>query len=355
MTLNVFLLFCAISSFVTLLASQLKAPRLMWLFIHYHKTGHELTRKLVASFTNHCENTSWAYRPYHRAVPREDIEIFDTDISILASPELFFENWIETFSSQERKFRIAHFVRDPFDMIVSGYIYHAQDPSPLSERWERELSYHPCLFHKSGPTEGLPFLSKQFSGLNGDRDGEILGKLYGVVNLCHKLYSKYKSYPNMTFDQVLRAAKSETGDVFDGIRIEASRTILSPNGDLLRMGINALRENTSRAIARRFYTSEFPIGQLFPFTRASDRLYRFLMADHALVKQPFFKCMDSARAVLEAQKVAFVQSAPQAVFNTSLHVTAHLMPPVARDAYVQRLRDDPVLAPILDLVKQALS
>ena len=52
-------------------------------------------------------------------------------------------------------------------------------------------------------------------------------KLDDVLSLCNQLYTSYTNLQkNATFDQILRL--SHTGsDIYDGIRLEASRAIIS--------------------------------------------------------------------------------------------------------------------------------
>lgn len=40
------------------------------------------------------------------------------------------------------KARIVHFVRNVFDMVVSSFLYHSQDPTP--EQWARKMAASPC-------------------------------------------------------------------------------------------------------------------------------------------------------------------------------------------------------------------
>lgn len=37
-----------------------------WIFIHYHKTGHDFSNKLALSFASHCPNTHYVTKKLHK-------------------------------------------------------------------------------------------------------------------------------------------------------------------------------------------------------------------------------------------------------------------------------------------------
>ena len=146
--------------------AQLSRKR-QWIFIHYHKTGHDLVNSVVDIFTGQVKASK--YVPQKKRINiLGQIKDFHQDIVVLHAPDMLFD-WNLIFQSKERDPRIVHFVREPYDMVMSGYLYHSQNPSPSSESWERTLHFHPCS--NSSP-EYLNFEYQQ-------RFASELGALYG--------------------------------------------------------------------------------------------------------------------------------------------------------------------------------
>lgn len=53
----------------------------------------------------------------------------------LSQPRLQY-NWTAVFTKHPNiTYRIVHFVRDPVASIISGYLYHSQDPTPEGIIW----------------------------------------------------------------------------------------------------------------------------------------------------------------------------------------------------------------------------
>lgn len=197
----------------------------------------------------------------------------------------------------------------------------------------------------------------------------------------------------MTFDAVLRAAHKSPDDLYDGIALEACRAILS--GDLLRMGLNCLNENMFPEGSLRFTHEDFPIGDESTFTAHADRMYRYLMrtssdvsasggpsrSNHTVTgtnagrptanPRPFFSCMSVEEAVRYAIKAAFLSHAPtpptpppadtpshtssQHPPSHSSHVTAGFMDLAVRARYISLLREDALLGPVLEVVRESVN
>lgn len=112
-----------------------------WILIHYHKSGHDLVQRITDFFRNDVKASIYGnYSATARQNISEQMIHFSQDIIILHSPNIPF-HWID-FHSRRNNVKIVHFVREPYDMVMSGYLYHSQSPSP--EKWERNMEYHPC-------------------------------------------------------------------------------------------------------------------------------------------------------------------------------------------------------------------
>lgn len=48
---------------------------------------------------------------------------------IHTTPTFLDFNWSESFKAPGQEYRIVHMLRDPFDVIISGYLYHNQVPA----------------------------------------------------------------------------------------------------------------------------------------------------------------------------------------------------------------------------------
>ena len=156
-----------------------------WLLLHYHKSGHDLVRLV-------CEATlrKSCIAPSHQIFPaRVDFAPFvnspalhRSKIVILAANDTLFD-WhdvlgvsssINTTTSNtvlnngtpvaapaaglatveslpsRNSFRIVHWVRDPYDMVVSAFLYHSLCPVPTGEGlWTVRPDFDPCAVDES--------------------------------------------------------------------------------------------------------------------------------------------------------------------------------------------------------------
>ncbi|KAL7541686.1 hypothetical protein ACHAXR_011693 [Thalassiosira sp. AJA248-18] len=128
-----------------------------YLIIHYHKTGHHLSRQLrdflVAGtdgppISNNREN-AFQFRSHEESTgcPRA-MELSPGIIAVQAAPNLFCDtNVLAEFLlrngdiyKEKKGVKVIHLVRNPFDLAVSNFIYHAQFPTP--EVWVKKID--PC-------------------------------------------------------------------------------------------------------------------------------------------------------------------------------------------------------------------
>ncbi len=132
------------------------------LMIHYHKTGFVLSRELRSlaehsllrfetfNSTNHDEKNSTIFhipeknwgsiqqpRKFNQSTKCQDIFHLEGGyINVQESPDLFcsVEKLADVLINEDdvkttRETRIIHFVRDPYSMALSYYLYHVQDPT----------------------------------------------------------------------------------------------------------------------------------------------------------------------------------------------------------------------------------
>jgi hypothetical protein len=110
------------------LASDAAAHR--WVLMHYHKSGHDLTRIVRSVFADqNCVPHGEAPSVPRRVDVHEHLQLLAKEqIAVVVSDALF--SWTDFGHA-----KIVHFVREPADMIISGYLYHAQTPVPPGEGW----------------------------------------------------------------------------------------------------------------------------------------------------------------------------------------------------------------------------
>ena len=103
-----------------------------WLVLHYHKTGHDLTRSLFEVISKELglsladnkgpRRTLWKVEEYVAEGKPNELPYFQSSVNIQGGAEMHFK-WTDVIKMQ---FKVLHFVRDPFDYIISAYLYHSQ-------------------------------------------------------------------------------------------------------------------------------------------------------------------------------------------------------------------------------------
>ncbi len=218
--------------------------------------------------------------------------------------------------------RVIHFVRDPFDMVISGFLYHSQIPAP--EKWLTAPNYNLCAFNTSLTDQWLPKLAEL---KRGGKSGflAVNQSFHAVVEKCHELNRKDNIHGNSSLHSMLHHAKNSSTPN-DALLLEAIRALIpSVQGDILRMGVNALYED--KRISKRIFTSDFPAGDEKSFLKTATGIYEFLMPDNYTsvgstaqksLAPPFWKCMNKSEAIKFAKKAAFV---PESRVIASLNQT----------------------------------
>lgn len=101
-----------------------------WALVAYHKSGHMLSYQLATAMTRlHLAKYDHNFMTHNE----NNYDYPETELSQvlhLSQPHLIL-NWTEWFDmSLTAKPRIVHFCRDPTEVALSGYLYHAQNPTP---------------------------------------------------------------------------------------------------------------------------------------------------------------------------------------------------------------------------------
>jgi len=213
-----------------------------YLFVHYHKTGNKIStglKKLIPSAFDLL--TPGGRLPQRRHDARTncpsnlDIHMPVGAISVATGPNFFCDVRILVqallFSATHfnKKVKIIHLVRNPFQLAVSNYNYHRQDPTP--EDWVFEIN--PC-----GETAMLPsldLLRPTFfnSGVMEepimyDEDFAILQKI------CHELYQSQPETASWNFYDHLRNLPPT-----QGLNLATMQMV----GEMLRMANNIIKFN----------------------------------------------------------------------------------------------------------------
>jgi hypothetical protein len=335
-----------------------------WFLLHYHKTGHDLVNHVSDSFVEgNCVADVNRLRVGRNSLEPHLSKVQGADIVPLAGVDMDF-NWTSTFFHPTHINRILHFVRNPFDMVVSGYLYHSQIPPPAPERWITRPGFCICDYNQDVfMNKYAPKLGElRGSGVNGTET--VREMVRSAVSLCKSLNDKYNG---SIYGDMLAAARLGT-DPLEAVRLEALRSLLNnEGGDILRMGVNALYED--KKLSKRVFTSQFPIGDLQTFLSTSEEVFSFLMppGEEELSPKPFWTCIPRSVAVKRIEKRAFVAEVPDVKSSSSVeggggggagstttHITAGLISNTTRQAYLQALREDVVIGPLLSLVEEAL-
>ena len=172
-----------------------------YLIVHYHKTGHHLSRQLRdflvdgtdgAPVSDGREN-AFQHRMHERETgcPRSMV-LNPGVVSVQAAPDFFCDAPVlaeyllrseDATTGKKRGVKVVHLVRDPFSLAVSNWIYHAQYPTP--ELWVKSVD--PCA-------EELWFGTQAYRDLVGPTllsgDDPIMrrGDFDAIRDVCAGLY-----------------------------------------------------------------------------------------------------------------------------------------------------------------------
>jgi hypothetical protein len=167
----------------------------------------------------------------------------------VAAPDVYCPDWADIAANRSGlgEVQAVHFLRDPFSMAVSSYLYHRQTPAP--ELWIRrsvEAASGFCEFNNKYLEDIITFVP----GLEKD-------ELKQVEKLCRQIVGGLPTRA-LSYADVLRTLETQ-----QGLRLEAARC--ASEGEFPSAGDCAMRLNWCFEIAGR---SDFGHWQ---FLRASAR------------------------------------------------------------------------------------
>jgi len=251
--------------------------------------------------------------------------------------------------------KVVHMLRDPFDMAVSNYLYHSQDPTP--EHWvietKEEIPYNPCVIDH----ETLSYVTDSSSVLFGGTTPLYTAQdIEDLELLCHDLMFDPKTmepYPN--YYEALRNLP-----LYDGLRL-GTMVLLASKGyagaELVRMTINVWRLNEWQAKQQQqgphtLLSLEMGRDWSKDYIGTLDKLTTFLLRD----LEPIIPNNAISTFFTEAShhaKEGFVTAvreeawALRASLRTDKHVTGNSITSEEREELEKRLGSDKLLGPIL--------
>mmetsp|Transcript_7691 Transcript_7691/g.17964 ORF Transcript_7691/g.17964 Transcript_7691/m.17964 type:complete len:435 (-) Transcript_7691:350-1654(-) len=229
-----------------------------YVLIHYHKTGHDLSRKLrdllleakhradggLAS--NDRENTFMPRQHERDTGCPHALVLTPGMIHTQASPDFFCnpkilekkllrnDNMNGKVFKNKKGVKVIHLVRNPFTMSVSNLNYHAQFPTP--ENWVKNSDFDPCSREGWYKTQTLADLvaSTLFIGEHPIMRHDDFEKLFQI---CTSIFHG-KGQPDWTFHTHLRQ-----GTPLDALALATAQLVgqARSGGDLLRMANNIIK------------------------------------------------------------------------------------------------------------------
>ena len=228
----------------------------IYLIIHYHKTGHDLSRSLREFFNNSTapvksdgEENVFARRHHdqHTKCPK-DVDMRRGMIYVQVSPNFFcnVQTLVQELLSHKKKtkIKIIHLVRNPFSMAISNFHYHSA--FPIIENWPTYTN--PCADEKyfgvqSFPELILPTFNRKFDRVLGNNNGPLIhpNDFQALSERCHELYQNSFNRPGSekwNYYNHLRHLDPVQGLELATIHMCAAGT---SGGDILRMTNNIIK------------------------------------------------------------------------------------------------------------------
>lgn len=276
-------------------------------FLHYHKTGHDLSAKVaLAGFHRQA-------RRYKAKELRQNIlpdQTNSSEIALVDGAEFYLpelESWLLPTT------RVVHLVRDSFDWCLSAYLYHSQSPIPVRERkWIDKHDPDPCRIRDNT-------FAKQILHID----------LESVSALCQSLVKE--SAQSSLYKQLQSLSRPQ------GLMLEAARGLLGArHGDLMRMAHNTY-------ISNRWQVQTYKLSQ-FTSSRSSFQQAVQRICIFGNIKETT-RSVDEC--VQDATKFAYLDPSQS---SSSDHVTMHHLKDQERQDLKNMLRQNPILGPPLEKI-----
>jgi hypothetical protein len=201
------------------------------------KTGERFAFDTIGSWTRSAFAPRQHSSKTHctKGYRSEPFQIKRGQLYLQESPDLFCDVRELERAILARKAKIIHFVRNPFDMALSNYLYHSQEPTP--EKWVHKDD--PChAVYKNGKT----LASNVLPSIGTDEINEEY--FSNIVKMCRSLFQSDSSMRNSTFYEHLIEL-----DSWDGLRLATAQMIAASGdannhmagGDVARMANNIVK------------------------------------------------------------------------------------------------------------------
>eukprot|EP00571_Detonula_confervacea_P000592 CAMPEP_0172320304 /NCGR_PEP_ID=MMETSP1058-20130122/40238_1 /TAXON_ID=83371 /ORGANISM="Detonula confervacea, Strain CCMP 353" /LENGTH=445 /DNA_ID=CAMNT_0013035539 /DNA_START=148 /DNA_END=1485 /DNA_ORIENTATION=+ len=221
-----------------------------YLIIHYHKTGHHLSRSLrdflVAGtpdgpVSNNRENTFQHRMHEENTGCPQAMTLSPGIIHVQAAPNFFCDTNIlveyllrnDNMFQEKKGVKIIHLVRNPFSLAVSNWIYHAQYPTP--ELWVKSID--PCTEELWFDRQSLGDLVRP-TLLLGDDPVMQYDDFESLHRVCTELYRTRDEAKEWSFYTHLRHLDPQSA-----LSLATTHMMIQgkSGGDILRMASNIVK------------------------------------------------------------------------------------------------------------------
>jgi hypothetical protein len=287
--------------------------------------------------------------------------------------------------------KFIHMIRDPFDMAISMYLYHSQQPSP--EYWV--LGFDPCQVNH----EALRFWNRSETTATATTQLITQQQVQELESLCHKLMlnnSNHNSNSNSNNTNAAPYADFYSAllglPLYDGLRLSTLVLLISGGtggaGDILRMTHNVERlhewqraqhhrrreasssSSSSSSYANIISTMMHPDWDKENYGTSLDRLTEFVLADLEVLGDDNGDddggedSVVAAKEALQKYKDDFVRAVRIDAMDSlhenhskrPKHITTNTrMTPEERELTVAKLRADELFGPILSTCQRIVN
>jgi hypothetical protein len=344
---------------------EIDAKDWIYLIIHYHKTGHDLSRSLREFITNstelqsHGEENAFARR-HHDQITKcpKDIDMRRGMIYVQVSPNFFCDVHTLTLELLSRKkktkIKIIHLVRNPFSMAISNFNYHSA--YPILEPWP--LTTDPCQDEKyfgrqSYPELLLPSLQQRRFVSLGNNPVVYQNDFKALSDRCHAIYQNPFNRPGSekwNFYNHLRHLDPVQGLELATIHMCAAGT---SGGDILRMANNIVKLNEiQQQMAGEDCGTRVPCG---------ERIHILTLSLDWFIQDPYgmtMRFLDFAlgNAITKGEKMRIAQRYRQSYYRKVSGGDSHITmgKNVETDSFLleRHLRENVILGRVLGNVEK---
>lgn len=335
------------------------------LIMHYHKTGHDLIRKvfrpmtieLNVSFSDNLgpRRRLWNFNEFLGHVP-----YFVSGIHAQGGAEMHF-CWANYTASN---YKILHFVRDPFEYIISSYLYHSQKVAP-AEAWIKNPLYNPC----TSSNNTLSLYLNELYAFNSNLSF-ISVSIKKIMQSCQRLLQKAvnmtKALRTHSYAVLLRHLAAGSENAVDALRLEAYRSLISSEvtagGDIFRMTINSLRaREAGDSICKHFSIDDLPYDDEVTWKKAYGEILDFLFDRKYPLRLKSLNDKDYTSVSIRRHLIdmgyrnSLIFKTPIRNKNyTSFHITKYFISNDTREAFRNTLKVDPELGPVLEAFRKLI-